>query len=94
MIFAISTPGQAGTLADHGPKERSSLLSKAENPRRGAWGSKLPRIGISDAAAGCRGDGDHRVAVNDYQSIVKSPNLHCTFGRTRYLHDMSFDTFV
>jgi hypothetical protein len=51
-------------------------------------------MGISDAAAGCRGDGDRRVAVNEFQFSGKTPNLHCTFGSNRYLHDEPFDTFV
>jgi hypothetical protein len=73
---------------------RPGALSKTENPRRDAWGSWLPRMGIRDAAAGCRGDGDHRVAVNECQFSGKPSNLHCTFGSSRYLDDDSFDTFV
>ena len=50
--------------------------------------------GIRDAAAGCRGDGDHRVVVNECQSSGKTSNLHCTFVVRRYLHDKEFNTFV
>jgi hypothetical protein len=51
-------------------------------------------MGIRDAAAGCRGDGDHRVGVNECQSSGKTPNHHCTFVVSRYLHDNEFNTFV
>jgi hypothetical protein len=49
---------------------------------------------IRDAAAGCRGDGDHRVVVNECQSSGKPSNLHCTFVERRYLDDNEFNTFV
>jgi hypothetical protein len=90
----VARQNPAVSLRNRASNERPDGIPEAENPRHEAWGSKLPRMGISDAAAGCRGDGDHRVAVNDCQCTGKTPNLHCTFGRTRYLHDDSFDTFV
>jgi hypothetical protein len=52
---------------------RPGALSKTENPRRDAWGSWLPRMGIRDAAAGCRGDGDHRVGLTNANLAAKPP---------------------